>query len=191
MNNAINELLAQIKECFGGVTTGSFAPAVTNTVYPRPDKKKSKFRQKTEDLLKEFGLDDDDDDDYDDNKYYTTRSEWANANWDEMRKNELELQKAKEKTRSDFLDKYKKRNNAYIEKLNSYYDLWSKQPDVDVVKLMTWYRDSLRKINRAQYDCYQYEKMPITQFKQKEAKMKAIPIKFEYWRVRAILPGEE
>jgi hypothetical protein len=205
MSNFSDKVFQLIKECFGagGVTCASFAPAVTNTIYPRPGKKKkSKFRKKAEDVIIEIDQEQYKkylDDLYNDKENDPTEEYWhrpTSADYAVVQQKQNELDKTQqqkdEEEKRARLDKYKSRNDAKLAELNKIYEQWSKEPDVSPLKLHFWYMDAIDKINAAEADRNRYEKMPANELKNiKPIKMKPIPIKFEFFRVRDIQPGEE
>lgn len=201
MSNFSDQVFQLVKECFGagGVTCASFAPAVTNTIYPRPGKKKkSKFRKKTEEILSELTPEQMEDlyknDGEDSTEEYWHRPKAADIA--AVKQKQAELDKAKEQQdeaeKRARLDKYKARNDAKLAEVNNTYELWAKDPDVSPAKLRLWYLDAIGQINTAEADRNRYERMPASEVKNiKPIRMKPLSIKFEFFRVREIKPGEE
>ena len=206
MSKFSDNVFQMIKECFGagGVTCASFAPAVTNTIYPRPGKKKkSKFRKKVEDVVVEISpeqyqkyLDDlyNDREDSDPTDEYWHKP--SSTDYKAVQQKQAELDKAKEQQdeaeKRARLDKYKARNDAKLAEVNNTYELWAKDPDVSPAKLRLWYLDAIGQINTAEADRNRYERMPASEIKNiKPIRMKPLSIKFEFFRVREIKPGEE
>lgn len=193
MGKIIDKLLSDIKNmqecgCAGvGVTTGSFAPAVTNTVYPRP----KKFREKVLDkILDELAQEQDDGED-ESEKYYTTSSDWSNANWEQYNKNAKEIEDRKNAPKIEFVKKYRERNNKKAKELDAVLEQYLNDDSVSLLKLKYWKDKVSRQLIRAIVDCKNYEKMSAEEFnKMEKHPMKPISTKLEYWQVRKIDPYE-
>ena len=196
MSKISEQIYSFLQECFGGgVTTGSFAPAVTNTVYPRPGKKKkSKFRKKTEELLQELNQQQIDDL-YSDDEEDPTEQYWkrpTSVDYQVLQQKQAELDKQAEEEKRFRLDKYKSRNEQYLKKINDTFTLWSQQPDVNIPELQAWYNNALAQVNAAENDRQIYEKISANELKNiKPIKMKPITVKFDYWKVKQYNPYED
>lgn len=182
----IDELLEKITECgIGGVTTASFAPAVTNTIYPRPKKKETTFRSKVNDLLDEFTQEEldllySDDDDDDSEKTYVTKQDWAKYNKEQQNINSAQLER-----KNKFIQKYELRNRMKQEELKNAVERFADDDTVSVVALYSVVEKIDKKIQQAIRDCNQYKNMPIDQFAQiKTLKMLPVKVDIPYWKIR-------